>query len=382
MSLPRLLTALVVLVLGCGPKPVPQASPLDTPENHYRRGQALLEQNDLVGAEREFGRVRDLEPDHPGARVGSALVAALQGDFHRARQEVAAAVHQNRDYADAYLALGRVVTLEAEAREYPPQAWLAEAKSAFTKAAEQAPSEPSVPFYLGQACLQAFELDQARAAFTRAIEANQSPWTERAMSRLETLQQAERAAPGTRVGMRLALLPRLNRAELAVLLVEELKLPELVRQRRGPEPVPGFVPPGGDKGAMPSLIEAKDLAGCWAAPWVRAALELGVPGLEVYPDSTFRPELPLTRADQALVLQGLLVLLTGDPGLATRYLGESSRFADVRGDYYAYNAIAVSTERGVMAADQRGYFRPQDPVSGAEALLAVRQLQNAFRMEF
>lgn len=381
MSLPRLLTALVVLVLGCGPKPVPQESPLDTPENHYRRGQALLEQSDLAGAEREFGRVRDLEPDHPGARVGAALVAAFRGDFHRARQEVTAAIHQNRDYADAYLALGRVVTLEAAAREYPPPDWLPEAMAAFTKAAEQAPSEPAVPFYLGQACLQAFELDQARAAFTRAIEANKSPWTERAMSRLEILQQAERAAPGTRVGMRLALLPRLNRAELAVLLVEELKLPELVRQRRGPEPVPTFAPPGNGESSVP-LIVAKDLAGRWAAPWVRAALELGVPGLEVYPDSTFRPELPLTRADQALVLQGLLVLLTGDPGLATRYLGESSRFADVRSDHYAYNAIAVSTERGVMAADQRGYFRPQDPVSGAEALLAVRQLQNAFRMEF
>jgi hypothetical protein len=29
-----------------------------------------------------------------------------------------------------------------------------------------------------------------------------------------------------------------------------------------------------------------------------------------------------------------------------------------------------------------GRFRPEDPVSGAEALLIIRELQNAVRMEF
>ena len=84
-----------------------------------------------------------------------------------------------------------------------------------------------------------------------------------------------------------------------------------------------------------------------------------------------------------MVNQGVLVLLSGDPTLATRYIGESSRFPDVHGDFYAYNAIALSTERGFMAVDKRtGKFFPDRTVSGAEALLTIRELQNSFRMEF
>ena len=81
--------------------------------------------------------------------------------------------------------------------------------------------------------------------------------------------------------------------------------------------------------------------------------------------------------------QGILTLITGDASLATRYVGEASRFPDVRGDFYAYNAIALNAERGIMPADSiSGCFRPDDPVSGPEALLIIRQLQNAVRLEF
>ena len=82
-------------------------------------------------------------------------------------------------------------------------------------------------------------------------------------------------------------------------------------------------------------------------------------------------------------MQGVLILLTGDSELATKYVGETSRFPDVRSDFYGYNAIALSTERGIMSAEKvSGLFRPEQPVSGAEALLMMRELQSVFRREF
>ncbi len=381
MSLRRFLPGLVVLLVGCGPKPLPPQSPLDTAPLHYRRGLALLEERQLEAAEREFGRARALDPHFVGVSVGEALLAAARGDFDAARRQVDVALQRDNRYAPAWIAAGRVTMAAAAAREQDPEQWLGEATRAFRRAGELAPDDPEVPYRLGRAYEQALDLKQAEAALARAVEANRSPWTEQAMARLERLQQAERATPGTRVGLRLALKDTLTRAELTVLLVEELKLVQLVAQRRGGAAPGAFSAPGAAApGASP--VVATDLGSCWAAPWVRAALACGVTGLETYPDSTFRPEQPLTRADAAQALQGLLLLLTPDASLATRYQGEASRFTDLRADSYAYNAAALVTERGLMAADQQGRFRPQGPVAGAEVLLAVRLLQNAFRMEF
>ena len=80
---------------------------------------------------------------------------------------------------------------------------------------------------------------------------------------------------------------------------------------------------------------------------------------------------------------GILELIAGQADLATRYVGQPSPFPDVRADSYAFNAIALNVDRGIMAADTiTGSFRPGDTVSGAEALVIIRELQNAVRMEF
>ena len=65
-------------------------------------------------------------------------------------------------------------------------------------------------------------------------------------------------------------------------------------------------------------------------------------------------------------------------------MGQESRFPDLRADNYAYNALALCLERGLLKiADRRtGAVNPEGPVSGAEALLAIREFQNSFRVEY
>ena len=370
-----------LLISACGPKSVPPQSLLDTAENHYQRGVALLEQGDLWGAQREFERAGSLNSDFPGANTGNALVAMEQGDFWRARKEAEKAIHQDGNFIDAHIALGRIVTREGQERGDPPSKWLPEALRAYKKAAEKAPDNPAIYYHQGLAYLQALDFSRGRESFTRVIELNRGDWVRKAMGMVEKIQMIERASPGTRVGMKIAQVTQLTRAELAVLLIEELKLNELIQKRRLPRAGTAFQSPQ-EHGNKPES-QAKDLTGSWARPWVEEVLNLKVAGLELFPDGTFQPDQPVTRANFALVNQGLLTLLSGDASLATRYIGEESRFPDVRGDFFAYNAIALSTERGIMAAEKMsGHFRPHDPVSGAEALLIIRQLQNGFRMEF
>jgi tetratricopeptide (TPR) repeat protein len=335
----------------------------------------------LREAQGEFERARALNPDFPGYRVGTALVAMAQGDFWRARQEVTRALHQDGRFTDAHLALGRIVTAEGVARSYPVESWSKEALDAYKKAGERDPGNPAVAFYQGVCYFEAGQLEAARSAFALVMQEGRGPYLTKAQAELAKVQLIERVAPGSAWGMKIARLPRITRAELSVLLLEELKVNELIRRRRLPQRQPGF---SGPSQARPdSLPEAKDIAASWARPWIEEILEVGIPGLELFPDHQFQPGTPVDRAGMAVVTHGILVLLSGNPELATRYLGETSRFPDVRGDSYAYNAIALNAERGIITADHlTGLFRPEDPVSGAEAMQIIRQLQNAVRFEF
>ncbi|MEE8437446.1 MAG: S-layer homology domain-containing protein, partial [Candidatus Neomarinimicrobiota bacterium] len=92
----------------------------------------------------------------------------------------------------------------------------------------------------------------------------------------------------------------------------------------------------------------------------------------------------ITRANYALAVQRLLVIATRDESLETKYFGESvSRFSDVPSSHFAYNAMALCAERGIMQADvMTGKFDPAGNVGGADALLIIRTLQTSLRITF
>lgn len=104
--------------------------------------------------------------------------------------------------------------------------------------------------------------------------------------------------------------------------------------------------------------------------------------MEVGSDGNFAPDKLVTRAEYALLLQNILMTVMQEPELATKYIGEESRFKDMNSSTASYNAAALCTDRGVMSAFVDGTFHPMDTVSGADALLIIRQLQNHLRMVF
>ena len=333
-----------------------------------------------MGAQRAFERAQMLDAEHPGIFVGNALVALQRGDFFRAQKEVELALHKDNDFVDALVTQGRLWTRQGIVHGESPKKWLPDALRAYKKAENKAPEYPPIHYYRGQSYLDAQNLPLARQAFTRLIEIDRGPLVEEAMRKVDQIQMIERAAPGTDVGITIGLVDEISRAELAVLLLEELKIDILIKKRGIDRDESPFRSPDRQLDSIPMVT---DIDQYWAKPWIEDILALGVQGMQLFPDQTFQPDKPLTRANYAMVNQGVLVLLSGDRTLSTRYVGEPSRFPDVRGDFYAYNAIALSTERGFMAADKRtGKFYPGRKVSGAEALLMIRELQNFFRMEF
>ena len=103
----------------------------------------------------------------------------------------------------------------------------------------------------------------------------------------------------------------------------------------------------------------------------------------LFPDGSFHPDEIIIRSNYAQFLQNIIVAVAGDQNLATKYIGSVSRFPDVNPAHYAYNAICLAVDRGIMRADTiKGTFGMRNSVSGADALIIIRELQNALRMTF
>ncbi len=374
-----LVILLGLLAAGCGPKPIARESILDTPDNHYRMGNRHLQTGSLDEALKEFERARALDPDYPGAYVGIGMVALEKKDYKLAMDWINKGLGKDDKFVDGHIAKGVVYMKQKKDDD-----WLKKAVKCFDDALKIKPDSEKALFFKGVAYKNAYQFGEAAIEFRKVIELK-GDFSQQANDEWELMQKIQRAAPGTRVGMEIALIPKIDRADLAVLFIEELKLPELLDKKVKKTYDTSFRPPE-DPTAMPQAQAAQsgeptDIKGHWAESWINSILESGV--MEQYPDHTFHPDELITRAGYAMFIQNVLIAVTGDESLASKYFGTDSPFPDVNSNHYAFNAISLCVSRGIMKADTMdGAFHMQDPVSGADALLIIRELQNALRMTF
>jgi hypothetical protein len=143
-----------------------------------------------------------------------------------------------------------------------------------------------------------------------------------------------------------------------------------------PAPVPAPVPraatpttPVAPQAATPIVIapppraaavEFPDVpADYWAYPFITDLSRRGIiAGLE---DGTFQPEQPVTRAQYAALIQGIL----SDPSQAP------IAFSDVGADYWATPAINSAVESEFLQGYPNGTFQPDQPISRVQVLASL-----------
>ena len=368
-----LLIGLLYFVTGCAPKVVSQ-SDLDTPEYHYRLGVRSLDDGDYQTALTAFQRAVDLDRRYARGWSGLGLTQAYLNNFSEGRRSVDRGVDLASRDAVVYVFRGRFWTVNRGERN-----WLENAEDDFRRALDLEPGNESAEYYLGEAYLYSYNFQQAEAQFARVVEIR-GELAGKADEMWELTQKIVRARPGTDAGRQIAIKSEITRADLAVLFTEELRLVE-VFERMTPTGQATFQPPSALAAAGQS-VTPPDVVGTWAEPWIVEAIELGV--FEADPSGNFSPEQTVTRVDYAMAVQRILVAATRDASLETRYFGESpSRFTDVPSSHFAYNAMALCAERGIMQADlMTGRFNPAGMVNGADALLIIRQIQSSLRLTF
>lgn len=356
-----------LVLSGCA-TPLQSQGVGDTAAHHYTLGMKLLETSDLAQAQQEFERARGLSPDYAPAWEGLGLVALARKDFAAAESSFKTAKSKDRRYVPAYLGLARVYSAQGEHDR---------ARSEAAAAVEIEPRNAQTHLGLGRVRLAAFDFQEAEASFKRALDL--APTLGEARREWDRSVRIRQAAPGTMVGKRIAIANPITRAELATLLASEFGIETNLRRKRPELFDASFRPPAG-LNAPPAVTAARtpaDVTGHWAKNAVDLVTRINL--MEPYPDRTFRPDEPVTRAALATILEQVLVVAANDPGLKTRYLGQVSPFPDVRGDHFAFNAIVLVTTRGLMEGDRAtGAFGMTRPVSGAEAVLAMRKLAELF----
>lgn len=360
--------------VGCaGKEPAKPVSVMDNPDHHFNNGMKFLDKGEYDNALVEFERAKALDPKYGKAYMGVGLVQGFKGDFDKAFESMKKA--KGLDGVYAHVGMIRLYSMQRAGD------WLKEAEDEFEAGKKKDAASPELYFHMGKAYKVAFEFDKAAAAFKKVLDLNKD-FVGEASQEWALVQKIQRAAPGTKIGKQIALIDKITRADVAALFIEELNLEKLYKAGKTREYDASFKPPEGTALAADTITKtppAMDIVNHPLKADIDAAINLGIRGLEPFPDHTFAPGMVISKANYAMMVEDILIKVSGDEKLATKFIGAVSPFPDVRSDHYAFNSIMVCTTRGLMEAKLDGYFGLEESLSGADALLVIRRMKDELK---
>jgi hypothetical protein len=354
----------------------------------------LLEQEKYADARREFEMATQLDAKYSKAYTGMALVNIYTGNFDAASENLALGLKNARDDDEKlFVNVGKIRYYTLSKSD---QKWLELAKNQFDEAVIMTDSKYSPAYYfMGLAYKDALEFNQAGQMFIKVIQLKTDHMAD-ADAQLKFLQKVQLAMPATEAGKKVALVERITRADVAAIFMEELKIKDLYNKQtpkysdtplkemkkisadaKDGEKVPADVPPSAP---VKSLV--KDISDHPLKKDIEGILEIGVSGLENDPKGNFNPGEILSRGEYAIMLEDILIRLTGEKYLAARYVNSKSLFPDVPADMPYFNAIIAVTSLGIMEAKniKTGEFAPLKPVTGVDALLVIHKLKKVLKL--
>jgi tetratricopeptide (TPR) repeat protein len=204
------------------------------------------------------------------------------------------------------------------------------------------------------------ELHEALGDLARAIEAYEAALAlepdQTLVARIDRLREKLRLASMPPEFHAIESAPTISRAQLAALF--GVRLDNLLK--RAPR--------------QNAAVVITDTRGSWASPWILAVARAGV--MEVYPNHTFQPNAIVRRGDLARAASQVLSLIAAEkPGVAASWRNAQRRFPDLSPDHLSYPSASMTVEAGVMPPLEGGTFQLTRAVTGAEAVEAIKKLE-------
>ena len=370
--------ALVATLSACPDKTRNKESAMDTPEHHTKVGERQLAEENFDEALKSFNLALSLDPKFVGGRVGRAIVLANQGDWENAENDIKKALAEARsddEEVTAHVGMIRYLTVKRG------EDWVEDAEDHFEEAIDEDDKSSAAYYYMGAAYKRGLQFGKAGDMFRQVLDL-QGDFSEQARREWRLVQEIQLAAPGSEIGKQIALIDKITRADLAALLIEELNIQKLFKQR-GAKFDTSFRAPGeaAKKQAQSAGEIGVDIQSHVLRADILEVLKIGIRGLELDSQNKFNPDETIAKAEFAMMIEDILVKISGDTALPTKFIDETSPFPDVRSDAPYFNAVMVATSRQILEPKDlsTGEFAPKDPVSGAKALLAIRKLSEALQ---
>ncbi len=350
---------------------------MDNADHHYWSGMEFIKTGELDRAQEEFERAKALDPNYGPADAGLGLAMSEKGQFVKAEEHLETAERNAKNNDQKIIAQCAYIQFLSTAKVGN---WQEKVQKRYKKANKINPKSALLHFTMGKAMEKASQYDQAEQHFKTVLALNRG-FTAEADHELKRVQMIKRASPGTQMGHHIALLDELDRADTAALFVEELQLVRLLEDTAQTQA--GFQTPqdytkssAGDSAltAVPDEVSNHPLRAD-----IEKVLGLQIRGLEIFPDGEFKPSQPITRANFSVMVEDILVKVNQDPRLASKYIDNKSPYKDLPQGHYAFNAIMVCTMQNLMEPLEENRFGLDRPVSGAEALMVIRNLKNNFK---
>jgi len=116
----------------------------------------------------------------------------------------------------------------------------------------------------------------------------------------------------------------------------------------------------------------EDRIGAWAKDSVAVAVLLGI--VNGYPDGSFRPDAPITRAEMAVMIARALGMNDGSETHA--YFADDAKIPA-----WAKGAVATLKEQGLVQGRNGNLFTPQATVTRAEAAVLLLRVTDDARLK-
>lgn len=352
-----------VVAVSCTVAERKPLSILDTSQHHTYTGIVMMKQGKYRDARREFDLSLELNNKEAKSYAGIALITAYEGEYKSAFEYMAKAEQYARKKEEklfVYIGKLRLYTMSREGED-----WISKARSQFESACAINSRASAAYYFMGLAFKMNFEFSNAGAMFVKVLDLNDE-YVEEADREWKLIKKILSVEPLTLTGKKIAIADTATRAEVAALLIEELQLDELYR-RLGIHTSETLAAQTHSK-AVPYPYQGD----------VEKILQIGVKGLELYPDGEFHPQDLVTRAILAVVIVDVMEKITKNVSLAQSYEAMASPYKNLSRDLPYYGEIMTVLSMGIMDVRTLTSSRlaPYEPLSGIDAIVALHELKD------